>query len=81
LAVRTSLLAVDWSMIDLPLSHKGRPGELGQRQTIPKFDFEAIMDTVERGAIEAEKRDQRRDGDDVEKQAEDGGRGLMDATG
>jgi hypothetical protein len=39
------------------------------------------MDTVERSAIEAEKRYQRRDGDDVEKQAEDGGRGLMDATG
>jgi hypothetical protein len=40
------------------------------------------MDTIERGVIEDEKAAQRRDGDDVEKQASgDGGRGLMDATG
>ena len=39
------------------------------------------MNTVERGAIVEE---EGRDGDapgDVEKQAGDGGRGLMDATG
>jgi hypothetical protein len=54
---------------------------LGIRQTLPKFDFEDTMNTVERGTIAEEK---RRDGDaqgDVEKQAGDGGRGLMDATG
>jgi hypothetical protein len=54
---------------------------LGDCQPLSIFDFENTMDTVERGAIVEEK---KRDGDapsDVEKQAGDGGRGLMDATG
>jgi hypothetical protein len=54
---------------------------LGKRQILPRFDFEATMDTIERGAIAEEKAAQKRDGGDVEKQAGDGGRGLMDATG